>query len=293
MSTSALKITELGDGIVSLSLQINPEKPRGGVVVLDAWLINQIHIAMDRVESMHNLSGFILESASERVFVAGADLAEIDAMDDSALYGYLKRAADAFWRIAVLPCPSAAIIGKAALGGGLEIAMHCDGLIGVAAAEGAKPYRIGLPEAGLGICPGWGGTQCLPARIDPLTAIKATATGETFASNALPSCLLNAVAPSAETAQATATAWLRSQRKQHPIRSIRGDHGLALPGVDQALAQARNELPQTPAAIAVCDLVQCGLDHGWSAACERERHTLVGLRHTPQAREKLGAFLKK
>ena len=293
MSTSSLNITELGDGIVSLSLQINPEKPRGGVVVLDAWLINQIHIAMDRVESMHNLSGFILESASERVFVAGADLAEIDAMDDGALHGYLKRAADAFWRIAALPCPSAAIIGKAALGGGLEIAMHCDGLIGVAAAEGAKPYRIGLPEAGLGICPGWGGTQCLPARIDPLTAIKATATGETFARNALPSCLFNAVAPSSESAHATAVAWLRSQRKQHPIRSIRGDHGLALPGVDQALAQARNELPQTPAAIAVCDLVQCGLDHGWSAACERERHTLVGLRHTPQARERLAAFLKK
>jgi 3-hydroxyacyl-CoA dehydrogenase/enoyl-CoA hydratase/3-hydroxybutyryl-CoA epimerase len=293
MSTSALKITELGDGIVSLSLQINADKPRGGVVVLDAWLVHQIHIAIDHIESMHNLSGFILESASERVFVAGADLSEIDALDDGALHGYLKRAADAFWRIAALPCPSAAIIGKAALGGGLEIAMHCDGLIGVASAEGAKPHRIGLPEAGLGICPGWGGTQCLPARIDPLTAIKATATGETFASNALPSCLFNAVSPSAETARATASAWLRSQTKQHPIRCIRGDQGLALPGVAEALAQARKELPQTPSAIAVCDLVQFGLDHGWSAACERERHTLVGLRHTPQAREKLAGFLKK
>ncbi|MEY4182452.1 MAG: hypothetical protein RLZZ217_1078 [Planctomycetota bacterium] len=46
-------------------------------------------------------------------------------------------------------------------------------------------------------------------------------------------------------------------------------------------------------ALAVCDLVEFGLEHGWSAACERERHTLVGLRHTPQAREKLSAFLKK
>jgi enoyl-CoA hydratase/carnithine racemase len=293
MPTSALNITELGDGFVSLSLQINPEKPRGGVVVLDAWLIDQIHIAMDRVESMRDLSGFILESASERVFVAGADLAEIDAMDDTALHGYLKRAADAFWRIAALPCPSAAIIGKAALGGGLEIAMHCDGLIGVAAAEGSKPYRVGLPEAGLGICPGWGGTQCLPARIDPLTAIKATATGETFPSNALPSCLFNAVAPSAEAARATAMAWLAKQTKQHPIRCLRGDHGPALPGVADALALARKELPSTPAALAVCDLVEFGLEHGWSAACERERHTLVGLRHTPQAREKLSAFLKK
>ena len=293
MSISALNITELGDGFVSLSLQINPEKPRGGVVVLDAWLIDQIHIAMDRVESMHDLRGFVLESASTRVFVAGADLAEIDAMDDTALHHYLKRAADAFWRIAALPCPSAAIIGKAALGGGLEIAMHCDGLIGVAQPEGEKPFRVGLPEAGLGICPGWGGTQCLPARIDPLLAIKATALGETFPSNALPSCLFNAVAPSAETARATAVSWLASQTKQHPIRCLRGDQRPALPDVAEAVAQARKDLPSTPAALAVCDLVEYGLEHGWSAACERERHALVGLRHTPQAREKLAAFLKK
>jgi enoyl-CoA hydratase/carnithine racemase len=293
MSTSALNINELGNGMVSLSLQINPDKPRGGVVVLDAWLIDQIHIAMDRVESMHDLRGFVLESASSRVFVAGADLAEIDAMDDAALHHYLKRAADAFWRIAALPCPSAAIIGKAALGGGLEIAMHCDGLIGVAQPEGEKPFRVGLPEAGLGICPGWGGTQCLPARIDPLLAIKATALGETFPSNALPSCLFNAVAPSAETARATAVSWLASQTKQHPIRCLRGDQRPALPDVAEAVAQARKELPSTPAALAVCDLVEYGLEHGWSAACERERHALVGLRHTPQAREKLAAFLKK
>jgi enoyl-CoA hydratase/carnithine racemase len=293
MSTSALNINELGNGMVSLSLQINPDKPRGGVVVLDAWLIDQIHIAMDRVESMHDLRGFVLESASSRVFVAGADLAEIDAMDDAALHHYLKRAADAFWRIAALPCPSAAIIGKAALGGGLEIAMHCDGLIGVAQPEGEKPFRVGLPEAGLGICPGWGGTQCLPARIDPLLAIKATALGETFPSNALPSCLFNAVAPSAETARATAVSWLASQTKQHPIRCLRGDQRPALPDVAEAVAQARKDLPSTPAALAVCDLVEYGLEHGWSAACERERHALVGLRHTPQAREKLAAFLKK
>lgn len=293
MSTSALNINELGNGMVSLSLQINPDKPRGGVVVLDAWLIDQIHIAMDRVESMHDLRGFVLESASSRVFVAGADLAEIDAMDDTALHHYLKRAADAFWRIAALPCPSAAIIGKAALGGGLEIAMHCDGLIGVAQPEGEKPFRVGLPEAGLGICPGWGGTQCLPARIDPLLAIKATALGETFPSNALPSCLFNAVAPSAETARATAVSWLASQTKQHPIRCLRGDQRPALPDVAEAVAQARKDLPSTPAALAVCDLVEYGLEHGWSAACERERHALVGLRHTPQAREKLAAFLKK
>lgn len=293
MPTSALNITELGSNIVSMSLQINPANPRGGVVVLDSWLIEQIHLALDLVESRAELRGFVLESASTRVFVAGADLAEIDAMDDAALHTYLERAAAAFGRIAALPCPSVAIISKAALGGGLEIAMHCDALVGVVPAEGEKPYRIGLPEAGLGICPGWGGTQCLGARIDPAVAIAATATGETFSTAKLPAGLFDALAPSAEAALETALEWIRTHPGHHPLRCIRGDGDPAMTGVAEALATARSGLPDTPAALAVCDLVEYGLAHGWTAACARERHALVGLRHTPQAREKLAAFLKK
>ncbi len=288
-----MQIDNISDGFISVSLQINPDKPRGGVVVLDGWLVEQIHIALDRVEKMRDLRGFVLQSASTRVFVAGADLAEIDALDDSGLASYLKRAAEAFYRIAALPCPSAAIVGRAALGGGLEIAMHCDGIVGVATTPDEKPYRIGLPEAGLGICPGWGGTQCLPARIAAQRAIEATATGQTFSSADPPAGLFDAVSADHPSAVETAVAWLKSRSKTNPIRCIRPDGGEALAGVADALQIARTALPDTPAAFAVADLVAAGLEHGFTAACERERQALIGLRHTPQARAKLAEFLKK
>ncbi|MEY5032899.1 MAG: hypothetical protein RL354_1930, partial [Planctomycetota bacterium] len=119
---------EVRDGVHVMFLQPNPEKPRGGVVVLDAWLIGEIKAALTRIAA-EKPKGFVLASASTRVFVAGADLAEIDALDDAGLDAYLRSGAEAFALIPALGCPSAAAIHGAALGGGLEIAMHCDALV--------------------------------------------------------------------------------------------------------------------------------------------------------------------
>ena len=60
----------------------NPTNPRGGVVVLDEWLVDQLHLAMDRVEADPPSKGLILASGSERVFVEGEDLAEIESKHD-------------------------------------------------------------------------------------------------------------------------------------------------------------------------------------------------------------------
>ena len=86
---------EIRDGVHLMFLQPNPEKPRGGVVVLDAWLIAEIHATLAAI-AKEKPKGFVLASASTRVFVAGADLAEIDALDDAALHAYLNAGADAF-----------------------------------------------------------------------------------------------------------------------------------------------------------------------------------------------------
>ena len=175
--TLHLGLEQDDDGITTLTLVPNPSNERGGVVVLDEWLLDQIELAFDRIESGPAPRGFVLKSASSRVFIAGADLAEIEAKEDPELFSYLEKGARAYKRITDLDCPSVALVAGSALGGGLEIAMHCDGLIGLATPEGAKPYLVGLPEAGLGLCPGWGGTQMLPARISPVDAIRATALG--------------------------------------------------------------------------------------------------------------------
>ena len=77
-----LPITRDDDGIVTLALTPNPKQTRGGVVVLDSWLLEAIDGTIDAIFDGPDPTGLILSSQSERVFVAGADLAEIDSLDD-------------------------------------------------------------------------------------------------------------------------------------------------------------------------------------------------------------------
>ncbi|MDZ4829589.1 MAG: enoyl-CoA hydratase/isomerase family protein [Phycisphaerae bacterium] len=298
---SALLHERTPDGIVFLSLVPNPAKPRGGVVVLDAWLIDELRRVFDALAHGPAPTGFVLCSASPRVFIAGADLAEIDALDDRALDAHLRAGADAFGRIPRLPCPSVAAINSSALGGGLEIAMHCDALIGVATSPTEKPYRIGLPEAGLAICPGWGGTQMLAARIDPATAIRATALGETWKSTEVPAGLFAETTTTVAELRAAATRWIgghpRTTSRSHPISIDGTNRQRVLDGLDAAfstISSSASIAGQTlGAAAAVKDAIEIGIRDGWERAIEAERAHLVRLRHTPEARAKLDAFFSK
>jgi enoyl-CoA hydratase/carnithine racemase len=304
----ALRIDRDSDGIVTLWLDPNPAKPRGGVVVLDAWLIGAIAEACAAI-AREGCSGLVLASSSTRVFVAGADLAEIDALDDAGLHAYLERGAAAFAAIPALGVPTAAVIHKAALGGGLELAMHCDALVGTLPAEGEKPWLVGLPECGLCICPGWGGTQMLPARIDPLAAITATMTGAPWKCTDAPAGLFTATCPPGSSqAQLIEEAkrWIRAERAasgagasgaaegfraQHaPRRTIHPADSARLHAAVLAAEQAQ---PATAHGAAILDCVRTGYTKGWDAAVAAERAHLVRLRHTPEARGKLTAFLTK
>ena len=291
---------EIRDGVHVMFLQPNPEKPRGGVVVLDAWLIAEIHATLTKIAT-EKPKGFVLASASQRVFVAGADLAEIDALDDRGLDAYLRAGADAFAMIPALCCPSAAAIHGATLGGGLEIAMHCDALVAAMPAEGGKPWQVGLPEAGLSICPGWGGTQMLPARIQPALAIERIATGQTWPCGEAPQCLFDVRAEAgsgADGAVAAAVAWVKAQdastgcfvSMHAPRRAISQKNAAAITPVCDELAA---KVGATKHGAACLDAVRVGLAKGWDAAVACERDHLVKLRHTPEARAKLDGFLKK
>jgi enoyl-CoA hydratase/carnithine racemase len=298
---STLRTDRDADGIVTLWLDPNPAKPRGGVVVLDAWLIAAIAETCAQI-AREGCTGLVLASASTRVFVAGADLAEIDALDDPSLHTYLERGAAAFAAIPALGVPSVAVIHKAALGGGLELAMHCDALIGTLPAEGEKPWLVGLPECGLCICPGWGGTQMLPARIDPKTAMVATATGAPWKCADVPAGLFAKVLPAGSTqAQMIdeAKRWIHAERAAAPsaFAAHNGPRRTISPAetarMGTALASARAAVTASAHAEACFDAVHTGFTRGWDAAVAAERAHLVRLRHTPEARAKLAAFLTK
>ncbi|MHC4976222.1 MAG: enoyl-CoA hydratase/isomerase family protein [Planctomycetota bacterium] len=292
MSTTPLPFERFGDGDTAGVGVLRLDQPGKPVVVLERELLNRLDESLATIGRM-DLSGFVLASASSKVFVAGADLKEIDALDDPGLHEYLEFGARVFSRVSDMPWTTVAAINGAALGGGLELAMHCDHLVGYVPGEGERPYPVGLPEAGLGLCPGWGGTNMLPARIDPASAIQQTATGKPMlVHEANESGLFAETTDDADALIGIAARVARREksRERHP-RWI-GEPGVR-DGVAAALERVRGELPDTEAARCVGDCVACGLERGWEAAIAMERERLVGVRHTEAARGALEAFFAK
>jgi len=129
----------------------------------------------------------------DRIFAAGADITTMVELGPDAIrseVGALERAcAD----VESIPKPVIAAIARFALGGGCEIALACDVRI---AGEDA---RIGLPEIGLGIIPGAGGTQRLPRLVGLARAREMILSGRgVAASEALAIGLVDRVVPAAE-----------------------------------------------------------------------------------------------
>jgi enoyl-CoA hydratase/carnithine racemase len=279
-------------GIVTVTLG-QPGKP---VVVLDEALIRSLDATLRAVPA--DARGLVLASASERVFVAGADLKTIQDASDADLHRYLAYAAGVFARLSNFPFPTAAAINGAALGGGLELAMHCDALVGAPSLSG-KPYPIGLPEAGLNICPGWGGTNLLPARMDAGRAIRMTAEGKPFTfEDAKGAGLFDAVAGMPGDLLAVAKGWVadragkgKLERDGAPLRWI--GRPASAGKVLAALDAVRHELPRTEAAGAVALAVDEGLLRGWPAALAAEQRELVRLRKTEAGRASIAAFFAK
>jgi enoyl-CoA hydratase len=107
-------------------------------------------IATDRA-----IRAVIITGAGEKAFVAGADIAEMRPMSATEARNWVRVGQSVLKRLECLPQPVIAAVNGFALGGGCELAMACDIRI---ASENAK---FGQPESGLGITPGFGGTQRL------------------------------------------------------------------------------------------------------------------------------------
>jgi enoyl-CoA hydratase len=132
---------------------------RPPVNALDDVMIAALDAALD--EALHQEAVTVLHIRSDRkTFCAGADLALLRACIETpdgkeAMVDRVRRMQRLFDRIENAPVVTLAEIGGAALGGGLELALACD--LRVAAVEA----MLGLPEVGLGVIPGAGGTQRL------------------------------------------------------------------------------------------------------------------------------------
>ena len=145
---------------------------------------------LDRVEARKALRCVVLTGAGEKAFCAGADLKERAGMGEEEVRAFLRSLREALAAIEQAAPVFVAALNGVALGGGLELALACDLRLAAAHAE------MGLPEVGLGIIPGAGGTQRLPRAIGLSRAKELVLTGRRVgAAEALSMGLVSRVAP--------------------------------------------------------------------------------------------------
>ncbi|BDF67096.1 short-chain-enoyl-CoA hydratase [Oscillospiraceae bacterium] len=125
---------------------------------LNSTVITELEQVIGEVEGDGTLLGLILTGAG-RSFVAGADIGEQQPLDLAGGRRWGQRGSALMRRIEKLEMPTIAAVNGFALGGGCELALSCDIIL---ASEKAK---FGQPEVGLGITPGFSGTQRLPRRV--------------------------------------------------------------------------------------------------------------------------------
>ena len=153
----------------------------------------------------------VLTGAGDKSFVAGADIGSMSTMTKAEGEAFGKLGNDIFLMIENFPLPVIAAVNGFALGGGCELAMSCDIRL---ASEKAK---FGQPEVGLGITPGFGGTQRLPRIVGLGMAKQLLYTARNIdAAEALRIGLVNAVVPQAELLD-TAVKMANNVAKNAPI----------------------------------------------------------------------------
>ena len=146
-------ITYEQDGFVGI-VTINRPK---ALNALNSQVLEEIEATFDAID-LDNTRAVVLTGAGEKSFVAGADIGEMSTLTKAEGEAFGKKGNDVFRKIETFPIPVIAAINGFALGGGCEISMSCDIRI---CSDNAV---FGQPEVGLGITPGFGGTQRL-ARI--------------------------------------------------------------------------------------------------------------------------------
>ncbi len=143
-------VTYEQDGYVGIITINRPE----ALNALNTQVLKDLDQVIDQID-LTATRAVVITGAGEKAFVAGADIADMSSMTKQEGRAFGKFGNDVFRKIESLPIPTIAAVNGFALGGGNELAMSCDIRI---CSENAV---FGQPEVGLGITPGFGGTQRL------------------------------------------------------------------------------------------------------------------------------------
>ena len=141
-------LLEVKDGIGYITIN----RP-AALNALSSEVLTDLNLVLDEVEKHEDIRVVIVSGQGDKAFVAGADIKEMDQMSPIQAFEYMTYANDTFTRLSDLTQPTIAVLNGYALGGGLELALSTDIRIGF------EKTMVGFPEVGLGIIPGFAGTQ--------------------------------------------------------------------------------------------------------------------------------------
>ncbi|MGQ0843833.1 MAG: enoyl-CoA hydratase/isomerase family protein [Sporichthyaceae bacterium] len=175
------------DGAVAVLTLHRPERYNA----LDAALVAKLGATVAALAADPATRAVVLTGSGEKAFSAGADLEELDGLTAGLAYEALALGQRVFRAIETCGTPVIAAVNGLALGGGMELALSATFM--VASTRGA----FGLPENGLGLMPGYGGTQRLPRLIGRQAALHLMLSGDRLAADRAHACGLVPLPPSA------------------------------------------------------------------------------------------------
>jgi len=181
-------LTEKKDGILTVTVN-----RLGKLNSMTAEMLEMIGEALDDAAADKSVRCILFKGAGDRAFCAGADISQFPKLSVEGARELSRLGQSTYRKIMEAPVPVVAAVNGYCLGGGNELAIHCDFRL---ASEKAS---FGQPEVNLGLIAGWGATYMLPRLVGKSLAAEMMMTGRRLnAEEALKAGLVNIVYPAEE-----------------------------------------------------------------------------------------------
>ncbi len=271
--------------------------PEGEAVnTLSTGLLRRFSELLEQVETDDGVRAVVVASRSSRSFAAGADIREFLAFEGpDEVRSVIGEGQALLARLEAFRKPVVAAVHGACMGGGLELALACRAIV----ASDHPSTRFALPEVNLGLLPGLGGTQRLPARIGLPDALDMVLTGRSaYARKARRLGLVDVTVPRESVLDAAVNAALGlADGSWHPRRARRAlrdrlqgstpARPLVWRTAGRQVAKGGGHYPALPR---ILDVMRTGIEHGRAAGFEAESRAFAELLFTPEARALIHVF---
>ena len=162
---------EINQDIATITFDLKDEK----INKLSFEILKEFDEKLDLVQNDHTIKALVIDSAKKDIFIAGADIKEIEQLKNSEeVYNALMEVHKIFNKLENLSIPTIAYINGACMGGGLELALACKYRV----LSTNEKTKLAFPEIKLGIFPGFAGTIRTPKLIGLVNALDLILTGK-------------------------------------------------------------------------------------------------------------------